>query len=171
MSKTSYIYIYKSVTHSEPLPVNVCLLTSIRRHFEGCLGGREMRHVTARTPPRQICLILKMIRLETGRTTAASWAEGSHRQEVKAVHFLRRLLLLLIVHTQGCPGSQTIKNDLCQRAYYKNHLSFLVRVWIWRMMLGSDVKAGCKASLWWVAKPLCSPSQELALGFQHRRMD
>lgn len=81
--------------------------------------------------------------------------EGSHRQEVEAVHFLRLLPLSLILHAQGCLGSRAIRNDLCQRVHYKNHLSLLVRVWIWRMMLGSDLKAWCEVLLRWVAKPLC----------------
>lgn len=114
--------------------------------------------------PLKICLIEKQICLAISTHATASWAEGSRQQEVKAVHFLRLLPLVLRLHTQGCPGSGAIRNDLCQRAHYRNHLSLLVHVWIWRTMLGSNLKAWCTVQLGWEANHYVNLLGSHALG-------
>lgn len=119
----------KYLTNREPCTCGCLSSCWHLKLFEGCLGCRENETQPTQANPQQIHLVLKKQSVcQSAHTAAATPAEGSCQQEVEAVHFPRLLPLVLILHAQGCPGSPAIRNDLCQRAHYKNHLSFLVHV-------------------------------------------
>lgn len=106
---------------------NVCCLASIFKRSEACSGCSERRFTPIQSPTDFPPLKNRSV-WQSAHMPLPCEQEGSHQQEVGDVHFLRLFPFVLTLHPQGCPGSGAIRNDLCQRAHYKNHLSLLVPV-------------------------------------------